>query len=198
MTKHIMLDLETMGTTPGSAITQIGAVVFDPATEKFGATFYRRICLRSCVEIGMTMDPDTVIWWLKQSDAARAEFAKPSIHIAVALRDFKSFLVNHLDGDVSPCIWGNGAGFDNILLADAYRLYGYGSVWPHYADRCFRTLKSEFSGIAKPATRTLAEYADAGLICDGEFVATAHNALWDAITQAHWAMHILKSLREVV
>ena len=33
---HVMIDLETMGTTPESAIVSIGAVMFDPRTGKVG------------------------------------------------------------------------------------------------------------------------------------------------------------------
>jgi len=38
---HVMFDLETWGTTPGSALRSIGAVEFDPMGKDIGRTFYR-------------------------------------------------------------------------------------------------------------------------------------------------------------
>lgn len=37
---NVMLDLETFGTQPGSVIRSIGAVVFDPFSDKLGKEFY--------------------------------------------------------------------------------------------------------------------------------------------------------------
>jgi len=54
----IMLDLETMGTSPTSAIVSIGAVKFSP---EGGVTddFYARIHLPDAVDSGLTLDPAT-------------------------------------------------------------------------------------------------------------------------------------------
>lgn len=70
--KHCSLDLETMGTIPGSAIVAIGAVQFElDGKYMLGRRFYRTVDLASCIEAGLTVDGDTVMWWLGQSDAAR-------------------------------------------------------------------------------------------------------------------------------
>ncbi|MFM9673750.1 3'-5' exonuclease, partial [Streptomyces galilaeus] len=69
---HVMLDLETMGQGNNAAIVAIGAVFFEPTTGEIGDTFYRKIDLESAAQYG-EIDPNTVLWWLKQSDAARAE-----------------------------------------------------------------------------------------------------------------------------
>lgn len=193
----IMLDLETMGTAPGSAITQIGAVGFDPTSGTLGPAFYARISLKSCVGRGLTMDPDTVLWWMGQSDAARAEFAKPAVDIGDGLDMFSAWL-NDGNPHEKVRVWGNGAAFDNALLTDAYRRIHGEVPWRFWNDRCYRTLKSEFKSIPMPDERTLADYQAMGLhLTPGftmDFEPTAHNALWDAVRQADHCIQILRSL----
>jgi DNA polymerase III epsilon subunit-like protein len=55
---RVMLDLETLGHTPGSVIVSIGAVKFGGG--KILDTFYHRIDAQSCVEHGLKMDVSTV------------------------------------------------------------------------------------------------------------------------------------------
>ena len=38
-------------------------------------------------------------------------------------------------------IWGNGAGFDNTLLRQAYEVNSREVPWAFRHDRCFRTLR---------------------------------------------------------
>src|ERR1700752_755293 len=74
--KHVLLDIETMGNTSRSAITSIGAVQFDLNTGEIGEKVYTRVDLQSCLDVGLTMNADTVMWWMKQTDAARMEIAQ--------------------------------------------------------------------------------------------------------------------------
>ena len=83
----VMADIETMGVTPGSAIVSLGAVKFD--LTGIQDKFYRRICLKSNLGMGLTIDPDTLSWWMKQSDGARAELVNPdNSHLAQVLQEF--------------------------------------------------------------------------------------------------------------
>ncbi len=134
-----MLDLETFGTAPGSVIPSIGAVEFD--REKVLREFYLRICPQSCVAVGMTMDPSTIVWWLGQSEEARMELCKAPTHdIPNALIDFSDWA--QCTGTEVIEVWGNGASFDNSLMAAAYRLCGLELPWKFYNDRCYRTVKA--------------------------------------------------------
>lgn len=58
----VMLDLETWGTAPGSALRSIGACTFIPATGETPQTFYRNITRASCEAVGLAVDPETVKW----------------------------------------------------------------------------------------------------------------------------------------
>lgn len=169
----VMLDLETMGNGPRAAIVAIGAVVFDPDTAQLGQFFYRPVSLESSVRMGGEMDPATVLWWLQQPDAARALFALPCAQqLPVALQDFSSWL-HSVAGD-RPRIWGNGAAFDNVILAQAYRACGLDQPWRFSGDRCYRTVK---------AMHTNVPMAREGI---------HHHALDDAISQATHLMAMLR------
>lgn len=124
---QVMLDLETLGVSPGCAIIAIGAVKFD--RERVVDEFYYR------PQWGGRLEHDTVKWWLGQSDAARSELLKPVDGMMdQGLREFMKFL-----GDLP--VWGNGSDFDNAILLDCYRRFSV-PTWSHRQNRCYRTVRN--------------------------------------------------------
>ena len=162
---HIMIDLETMGNRPSAPIIAIGAVAFD--TEGVHDEFYEVVDLADSVAEGAVMDPSTVLWWMQQSDEARAEFGQEGKPLGFALGDFREWIGRH---DVEG-VWGNGAAFDNVILSEAYRRMGSEAPWPFWKDRCYRTVKS-LSAIKMQRS------------------GTHHNALDDARDQARHLLDI--------
>lgn len=160
--RDVMVDLETINNSGTSAIASIGACVFD----KDGVyhTFYCVVDTATCLEIGMTQSEDTLAWWAKQSEPARRIFAPetPKLSILQALTQFAKWF-QAVGGKE---MWGNGADFDNAILAHAYRLLKMKQPWGYSASRCFRTVKNG----AYMTVRT----------------GVYHNALDDAITQAQY------------
>jgi hypothetical protein len=140
--KHCQIDLETLGTQPGSVILSIGAVLFDPALPPdrcMGEQFYCVINRQSCVNAGLTVDPDTLTWWEKQSAGARqvlldAENPEVSDTLEDALKMFAAFLPEGVK------VWSNGANFDQPLLDVAYNRMGIALPWKYYNSRCYRTV----------------------------------------------------------
>jgi len=59
---HIMLDLETFGTDNDSVICSIGAVEFDIVTGKRGMEFYQKIDIQSCLDAGLKVSGQTILW----------------------------------------------------------------------------------------------------------------------------------------
>ena len=171
-TFDIMLDLETMGTGPNAAIVAIGAVAFDLQSGTIGDRFYRVVDLGTSVDMGGEIDADTVLWWMKQSDDARAMFARDGAALSEALADFSLWLSAHGVPD-NVRVWGNGAAFDNVILSSAYRSSTRMQPWRHWNDRCYRTVKSL--------------YPDVKL----ERVGTHHNAVDDAESQARHLIAML-------
>lgn len=169
---HIMIDLETMGTTPDAPILAIGAARFD-ARDGVTHTSYWLIDGASDIAQGAKPDWATIMWWLRQSEAARMELADPArqrLPIRTALLQLSIFIQEtpNLQG-----VWGNGPSFDNALLAAAYRRASIGFPYHFSKDRCFRTLRALYPNIAMP------------------FEGDAHNALADATWQATLASRIL-------
>lgn len=166
----IMLDLETMSTKPNAAIIAIGAVAFNESgiVDKF----YIQVRLSSCKELGLDIDPNTIIWWMKQGDEARSKFFDngSALDLISALDSFSEFYLKH-----GGAIWGNGATFDNVILRSAYEAVGQDAPWPFWVDSCYRTLKNMNPFI------------------ELKRVGTHHNALDDAETQAIHLIEILKS-----
>ena len=159
---HIMIDLETMSTKPNAAIVAIGAVEF--SKEGLGREFYVTVTLSSNEEYGRHVSASTIMWWLEQSNEARKELTNAKVGLQEALELFSVFVRS-----VKPTgVWGNGAGFDNVVLREAYSAVftENSEPWPFYADRCYRTI------------RNLTDHR--AVKFDGE----KHNALSDAKHQA--------------
>ena len=134
--EHLMIDIETMGNKPYSAILSIAAVEFDMQTGKTGRTFNQHINLQSCFDIGLNVNADTVMWWLEQSEKAKKMILQSDkIHIAEALQNFSNFL-----GSSTYHMWGNSASFDLGLLSNAYEKINLQTPWDFWNERCLRTL----------------------------------------------------------
>lgn len=159
-TDGVMIDLETMSTNSNAAIASIGAVRF--LNGQITSEFYVTVDLLSCKAIGLHIDPGTIEWWKKQSPEALRELRRNNISIHEALQQFREWF-----GPRSMYVWGNGAGFDNVIMENAYRAIGEKRPWNWWHDRCYRTLAALF-GFKKFD-------AESG---------TQHNALDDARFQA--------------
>jgi hypothetical protein len=171
--KHVMIDLETLGKTPGCAILSIGAVAFNSEGIIEGSEFYHKISLQSCLNLGMWIDPDTAQWWREQSDEAREEAFSGTTDLKASLFSFFEYM--SIQGDVG--VWSNGADFDLPILTGAFKAARINTLpWGYNKTRCYRTLKNLLPRIEvqKPE----------GFV--------AHNALWDAKYQALHAAAIMR------
>ena len=171
--KHLMLDIETMGSQSYSSIVSIGAVEFDLDTGNVGETFYRNINLKSCLDAGLIVNADTIMWRLKQNEEARLALSKDTIELAQALLDFSIFCKNK-DYEV----WGNSARFDCGILGDAYNKLNLQIPWDFRKERDVRTLVSFAPDIKK----------------NYKYEGVAHNALQDCYNQIGYCTEIWKKL----
>lgn len=139
---HIMLDLETFGNGNNAAIVSIGAVKFNE-TEILDE-FHVGVDLASAVNVGLKMDPDTILWWMDpdRADARAALLALDKVDLYSALMGFKEWA-----GDDIAAIWGNGATFDNVILRSAYAACGVEYPVRFWQDQCYRTLKYRAPGV---------------------------------------------------
>lgn len=175
MATNIMIDLETLATTPDAAILSIGACAFNVMRGVYEG-FYQPIL----VEWQRTQDSPrrfcakTEEWWAAQSDAARAVFfdtAAVSLETAlVYFRDwvFKIVSDGHLD---KKAVWGNAPTFDCEITRHAMKSFDLEVPWNYWEERCFRTVKKLYPDVNGP-----------------QFMGVPHHAQSDAI---HQARHLL-------
>lgn len=178
--QDIMVDLETLGTLPGSVILSIGAVAFD----ELGVSddgFYQVISTISCESCGLTKDEATEKWWNDQGEEARkvlhlAADPATSLTLASALHGFNDWMGEATSElQKPPRLWGNGANFDNPLLACAYWAAGVQPFYQFWNERCYRTVKNQYPSVKMART------------------GTHHNALDDARSQAEHLVRICKA-----
>ena len=128
--KHLMLDIETMGSESYSAIVSIGAVEFDIETGETGKEFYTNIDLQSCLDAGLVVTAGTVMWWMQQNEDARKKLTEDTIPLKEALLKFGSFCTKRHQ------VWGNSARFDCGILQNAYNKMDIQLPWNYGSERC--------------------------------------------------------------
>ena len=163
--KNLMLDIETLNTTPDAVILAIGAVTFDK--NGIGERFYVNISLRDNLTLERTISEGTFYWWCKQDREASKALTIDVKDVVTAFELFTKFLEEHTDPD-DIRVWGNGAQFDNVIVRHWLTQMNYPEqkMWKFWNDRCFRTYL-----VANPNIERLKPDV-------------AHNALSDAEAQA--------------
>jgi hypothetical protein len=140
MTRRVMLDIETWGTTPGCAIESIGLVEFGPG--RVGDACGVSVSLSSCREHDLTTDDDTIEWMHDQREQD-VDALREGRALAAALERVAAFLPFRAE------VWAKPPAFDCVLLARAYRACGYETPWDHWRTRDVRTAR-DLAGDAWP------------------------------------------------
>lgn len=199
MNKSLMIDFESWGLGSNAVLLSLGAVHFCPVTGEIHSQFFAHIDPR--LQPGRDIDPSTVLWWLKQEDAARAVITT-SIEAAdtidagfdedstdeeiSAAHQAAAFPINQvaqafiawtesLGGDLE--VWTNGA-VDHAWLESMMAYSGYKNPIKFWLQRDYRTMKALYPQVPLERTGTL------------------HNALDDATTQAKHLAKIFTFMAE--
>jgi hypothetical protein len=176
MNTDIMIDLETLATSTDATILTIGAVKFDPfgkdIEEPAMDSFYVRVDLDSCDELGLAVNDDTIAWWAQQSKEAQDEAfgTDGRIHIRDAMDQLYKFCWG------AKRVWSNGAAFDIPICETAYKRLNKSIPWSFWQVRDVRTA---FDLGINPNRPTV----------------TAHHALQDAYNQAVGIQNVYTLLR---
>lgn len=179
--KHLMIDLETMGTANNAAIFQMAAAFFDPKTAQVGETFSQLISLDSSSKHGLTMDVDTILWWMEQDDDARPKSNLPYMSLPEALNNFSGFINQHSTAkNVQP--WGNGAAFDLVILKSAFSACNLDVPWQFFNERDVRTAVELGRMIGFDPKKEI------------PFKGTKHEALADCLHQIEYVSAIIQRL----
>ena len=140
MNKHLMIDLETMGNGPTSAIVAIGAKFFDVDLDgdiEDGPEYYTAVSLSDGLHMGMDVDGSTIEWWMGQCDEARASLFTKPVALETALNEFTKWVKEHRSRKLS--VWSH-ATFDIPVLAYSYRATHMKLPWHYRETRDIRTL----------------------------------------------------------
>jgi hypothetical protein len=148
MANDIMIDLESLDTSPYCVILTIGAVRFDPK----GSGVVEKLELRPTIEEqteihNRIINEDTLRWWSTQSSDAMEEALgdRGRISFTACMEALYKFCWNR------RAVWSNGAGFDVVACETAFRQTlterPNPIPWPYYTVRDTRTLY-EIAGVS--------------------------------------------------
>lgn len=165
MAIHTMVDLETWDNGNDAMIVSIGAVKFD--AETITDKFHVGIDPVDAERYGAKMGAGTILWWMDPERRVALDqwLALPKVDLFAALDGFAMWIAETPTGDQGS-LWGNGATFDNVILASGYRSVKSDFPVSFRKNECYRTIKNRCK--------------------DVEFtrISTHHNAVDDAASQA--------------
>lgn len=176
---YVMLDLETLSTKSDAAIISIGVARFDES----GVLDTKGWAIDQ-TEVFGHVDPGTVYWWMKQSDAAKRYSFNGKEKALVAAQELKEFLLGGPGAKGCTELWANDPDFDVVILRHWWdTLRPRMGTFPvsFRASRSFRTIK------ALTPDCDLSE-------C---YLGTAHNPVDDAAMQARAVIKMRRHLASV-
>ena len=167
---HLMVDLETLATTPNAAVLTIGACTVDPMSNEICKQFYEKIDIESQEPLESHIDNNTLEWWGKQDKQIQEDaFSEDGrIHLHDAMKKLYSF------GLGTTNVWSHGSIFDIVIIENICSKLQQAVTWKFWEIR---------------DTRTLFDLAKVELNIQGK-----HNALTDAVAQAKGVQEAYKKL----
>ena len=191
MYNHVMIDIETLSTAPNALTVTIGACTFslDPNEDPIGVSAQWGIDKVDAAKYGLHMDPNTVLWWMKQSQAARDGLEKNRGNtlrsVLTELQDFcMAARANHKRQELH--LWANDPTFDCVILENGYKACDVAVPWNYYETRSCRTKVFDYS------------HFYGGMSAKKEFPRenTHHDAEADAIYQAELIRNITLTMQK--
>lgn len=148
----VMIDIETLGTSPGCVIWEIAALCFDPLTGKTGEHFRVLIDVPDSVEWGLVIEDDTARWWQERGGIQTAG-AKP-------LKESMIEFINWMEGQNFESVWCKGASFDFPILQVPCDILDLQLPFAYYQQRCARTVCKLAHPNKRPIPATHAAFED--------------------------------------
>lgn len=184
----IMLDLESLALKGAPVIVQFSAIAFDMTTGKEHSRFSVLVDPRSCVDVGLGIDGETMVWWIQQD---RKVFRKvvleaflKGITIQEAMKQLSDFIESQRKlGEIR--VWGNGILSDNKWVQDVSEKLKIDSPigFREHSDlRTLVTLGKCILGVDHKA--------------ETKFEGEKHNAIDDCLHQIKYCVKIFNQLNE--
>ena len=152
--QHIVVDIETLGTSANAVIASIGAVRItrrpwvsdlEPCLwAVHGEPFH---VLLDLDQPGRVMDGATVTWWFQQEAEAQMEIVGPNVskpydrvNIIHGVGDLRRWIENFPNMRTTAGVWSM-PDFDAALLQNVASTYRVDPCWPFWLNRDIRTAK---------------------------------------------------------
>ena len=166
MSSHIMIDIETLGTTHDTVIMSIGIVKFNPKTSGIISKLLLKPTIEDQTEVyNRVIDEGTLKWWSEQStEALDAAFDETD---RISFKDCMEVLYHYCWNQER--VWANGTCFDIVILEHALKQCL--PDLPNSAPWSFWNVRD---------TRTFYEAAGVSLKDKKYGTKTTHNAMEDA------------------
>ena len=191
MTKHFMVDIETLSTAVNAVILSAGAVEFDPFTGAIEREFYRE--LRLDLQQGRNISTSTVQWWAKQISenpssnilAKSNAYKTIPVDVVCGLGEFINggveYSVERVEDYKDIAVWACDPDFDLAILSNLYGELRLPVPWKFWETRSVRTARmlNTIAGIDVPKA------------------VVTHNALEDCIRQAKELSALLSLLHRL-
>ena len=202
---ELMVDIESLGIKAGAPVVTIGATLFDPYACDSGEELMRRSLLirvdvSDAIDLADHVSGGTLRWWFEQKDAAiKALVGDDAISMKEACRRLYDYCHDRgaymndrefegiTEFPKTNRYWAKDPDFDMRLMEYFYEhpKVNMKMPWAFWSNRSVRTVQD----LAWPD----------GIRPDFEVPGTAHDARWDAVTQAmtiQAAMHRLGLSRD--
>lgn len=190
----IVVDLETLGLKPTSAVTELAAVAINLDNGQIITRYYTALNVDDQVRNGATVQHDTIAWMMSNITPRRVEAGVKidNVRRIYAYHDWIRQLVS-VYGDVA--LYGNGANFDHPIyenLLTTMDITVDEKPWAFYKELCMRTITqlvpSGIYGVAKIVAEQYCREAH------GSYV--KHNPEHDVSFEAIVLYECVKHLRE--
>jgi hypothetical protein len=131
---NVMIDIETLSTTPNSIILSIAAVKFN-SDGPLEDNFFENITIQSCIDLGLDKDIKTEQWWEKQS--VEIKNRPNQLPIGEVMSNFITWIVK-MDTPIN--IWANSPSFDCVIIKNTLTKLSIPIPWNYWDEKDVRTL----------------------------------------------------------
>lgn len=179
----LMIDIETVGRTPGCAIIQIAAVPFNINTGQISTNVFKMsINLDHQLKSGkgFTYCPNTYKWWMKENPKLFKLLSTSTHKYNQVGSEFQKYF-RSLPNNQKIRVWGNSNRFDLGIIEGWYKKsigFKFEPFWNTWLENDCRTLSN-----LKPLIKK-----------NLKFIGTKHDAIDDCKHQIKYCYQTLKSL----
>jgi len=178
----LMIDIETLGRTPGVAVIQIAAVPFNINTGEVSTnTFRMSIGKGPQIKAGYQWDVNTIKWWEKENPKLFKKLSNSKNHYVKVAVEFQKWF-RSLPDNQNIRVWGNSNRFDLGIIEGWYAKsigHKFQPFWNTWLENDCRTL----SNLKPEIKRNL------------KFIGTKHDAIDDCKHQIKYCHQTIKSLK---